>query len=347
MKITHILAGVILGWAASSVTAQTPQSVFDEAEAFHDKRMNTEALSRYIIIATKENSAPDAMRAVAFYRLSQASVMRGKKIALLDKAARLGSNDARVFLASLIYYEIERDARELKPEQELQSTFSRAYARELLEAAVADEDVDALLDLAGHVRRGELGLLQDPNRAIMLEKKARRLLLSRSNDGDPESMILLARLFARGIGGETDVERSVSWEHRATETYRRMAEDGDIASMRLLFRRYASGDSKLDSKAASHAAEFWARELVKANPVTFDVGWLAFYYKEGRGFPKDLVLAHALYNVDSAMFDSEHSSRQRKEIGRLLTEEERARAFAFARECIDLGLDHCLENDGR
>lgn len=183
---------------ASSVLAQLYWRKASSAESPEERQDALDEVLEHYLHAIALGSS-DAMYELAVLYLNNhyGEENRASGVTLLNQAAEAGHGDAAVFLAHLYYTGdlVEQDldrARSFYVQAcELGSGFGRrSYARFLL---------DRSIDQA-----------PDPRAIDWLEAQA--------DDGDPEAMILLGNMHARGVGTRQNFGRAVSWYRKAVKT---------------------------------------------------------------------------------------------------------------------------------
>ena len=96
-----------------------------------------------------------------------------------------------------------------------------AKAKDLLESASARGVPRALSNL-GYMHENGLGCSRDPQRAIELYKRSAR-------GGEYDPCLWLARIYARGIAGDPDVEVAAEWYRRVAAFKGKVDDDEGIA----------------------------------------------------------------------------------------------------------------------
>ncbi len=183
---------------------------------------------------------------------------RASGVTLLTQAAEARHDDAAMFLAHLYYTGdiVEKDldrAREYYVQAaELENDFARrSYARFLLDRSIDQEG--------------------DPRIITWLEELA--------DDQDPEAMLLLGNLHARGVSTEQNFRRAVSWYKDAVKT---APEDASIVN-EVAWTLTVSHLEAL--KRIAYAREIMdnlmdANEAARARPEYLDT-WAAAYAANG------------------------------------------------------------------
>lgn len=122
-------------------------------------------------------------------------------------------------------------------------------------------------------------------------KEALPLLERAADAGDRNSQVLLGRIFLNGFGGYKDAAAAAKYLEQA-------AASNDIWSQVALGRLYMSGSGVFQDYSAA-----WKVFAKAANAKEFDIYvWeaqtlLGVLLEKGLGVPKDMVLAHAWYNI--------------------------------------------------
>lgn len=183
---------------ASSVLAQLYWRQASTAETEAEKQLALEEVLENYLHAIALGST-DAMYELAVLYLNNhyGEENRASGVTLLTQAAEAGHDDAAMFLAHLYYTgdlvekDLDRARAYYVQAAELGNAFARrSYARFLLDRSIEQE--------------------ADPRIVHWLEELA--------DDADPEAMLLLGNLYARGVGTKQSFRRAVSWYKHAVKT---------------------------------------------------------------------------------------------------------------------------------
>lgn len=155
-------------------------------------------------------------------------------------------------------------------------------------------------------------------------KDAKPLLERAANAGDVASQILLSKILLNGYTGYKDESLGVKYLAKA-------AAANDTWSQVMLGRRYMSGSSVFQDYSTARENFFKAASSEKSDIYGQEAQYLLGILAEnGFGVEKDLVLAHAWYNI-AATNGYEKAEPRRSIITRKLSAEELAEAQTLAK----------------
>ena len=138
---------------------------------------------------------------------------------------------------------------------------------------------------------------------IKSDAKAIEWWIKAASHGDAELKYGLGRKYQYGNGVPKDEGKAIEWLEKAA------AQGGYMLAITSLADRYANGDGV----PQDYAKEFQLR-LKAARNNTYSRKHIGMMYAEGKGVPKDDVLAYAWYNLSR-----EYGVRHRDTLGAKLT----------------------------
>lgn len=155
-------------------------------------------------------------------------------------------------------------------------------------------------------------------------KEAKPFITRAAEAGNTDAQVLLARIFLAGYDGQKSVSEGASWLKKA-------ANEGDVWSQVTLGRHFLTGEGVMqDFVAAIHLFEQAAASKEYNRSVWEAQYLLGVAYEQGLGVQKDLVKAHAWYNI-AATNQYDEAEPRRKAVTAQLSSEQLTEAQNLAK----------------
>lgn len=195
---------------------------------------------------------------------------------------------------------------------------SLSNARDLGEAA------DALY-YGAYVDDSQLIVVEEFQPKSEWVKEAQPLLERAANGGDVASQVLLARIYLNGFNGHKSASLAADYLKQA-------ASGNDVWARVMLGRLHMSGSGVYQDYSTAWKLFSEAAGIAEYDPDAWEARYLlGVLLEKGLGVQKDLVLAHAWYNI-AATNGHEKAAARRAAVTSQLTAEELSEAQALAKD---------------
>ena len=240
-----------------------------------------------------------------------------KSIPFFEKAANLGMPRSMVVL-----YRLHSVAKFNHVDSKIAANWFNK-----IEALTDPKDLSTAADNLYYgtlAREGRFAAIDDFRPEPVWLREAQPLLERAADGGDQPSQVLLGRIFLNGFGGQKNEALAAKYLLKAGDT--------DTWAQVALGRLYMSGSGVLQDYSAA-----WKLFAKAANNIEFDNHvseaqfLLGVLLEKGLGVTKDLVMAHAWYNI-AAAHNFDRAPSRRDAITLQLNAEELAEAQALAKD---------------